>query len=595
MYIQDTNDVIDEYLSGAWWVKDNANIPFSIMSLNNKLAEKAHKRYWLTKVYTDDVREAYKTRLFHIHNLGHLTTYCVGWDTEEILLRGFKGQPGRQSSRPPKHFRAALGQVYNFLYTLQGEAAGAEALNNFDTYLAPFIAYDNLDQGEVDQCIQEFVYNMNVPTRVGGQQPFTNITLDQTVPKHMAEENAIRGGKADQNTYADYQDEMDMLNAAWWKQRIAGDADGRPQPFPIETLNVTKDFNFEDELLFKAVALRGAPYFANYANELIDMSPEDARSMCCRIRIDNRELVKRGGGFFGAHPLTGSIGVVTMNMPLIAYLTKDEDTFFELLGDSMDIAKDTLQLKRDFIEGKTSDTPTLYPYSKLYLDSVHQRFGKYWMNHFSTIGLVGMNEACLNLFGEGIQNQQGLDFSIKTLNFMRDKALQYQEETDNMFNIEATPAETTSFDLALADKKQFRMIKTSGTKKVPYYTNSTQLPVGLEESLGFFLNHQNNLQKLYTGGTVFHIWNGENQSYWEGVAKLLQRSLYNTQIPYMSYTPTTSVCQNHGLMSGEFWTCPTCGLNCEVWSRVTGYFSPISRWNDGKRQEFRERTHFSIG
>jgi len=594
MYIEDTNDSINEFINGAWWSRENANIPFSIMSLNNKIAEKAHKRYWLTEVYNEDIRQAYKTRLFKIHNLGHLTTYCVGWNTEDIILKGFKGQPGRHSSRPPKHFRVALGQIYNFLYTLQGEAAGAEALNNFDTYLAPFIYYDKMSQEDVDQCIQEFIFNMNVPTRVGGQQPFTNITLDQRVPKHMENDSVIIAGKYMDDVYGNFQEQMDMLNKAWWKQRLSGDADGSPQPFPIETLNVTKDFDWGDETLFKAVALRGSPYFANYVSPNIDTSPEDARSMCCRLRIDNRELQKRGGGFFGAHPLTGSIGVVTMNMPLIAYLSKDEGAFFGLLDHALEIGRDSLELKREFIEARTASNPTLYPFSKIYLQSVYDRFGEYWINHFSTLGLVGMHEACLNLFGEGIETDSGLKFSINVLNHMRDRALEFQQETDHMYNAEATPAESTSHTLAKYDKQQFPRIIASGNKMGWFYTNSSQLPNDYDAPLSTYLSHQNQLQPLYTGGTVFHIWNGEAASWWEGVAKLVRRVLVNTELPYLTYTPTTSVCPTHGIMGGEVPVCPYCGQNNEIWTRVTGYFSVVSQWNDGKRQEFKIRHHFSL-
>lgn len=588
----DTNKIINDFVNDAWWAKENSNIPYSIMSLNNKIAERAHAYYWLSEVYTPEIRKGFDDRLFHIHNLGHLTTYCVGWNTEDILLKGFKGQPGRQTSKPAKHFRAALGQMYNYLYTLQGEAAGAEALNNFDTYLAPFIFYDRLDQNEVDQCIQEFIFNMNVPTRVGGQQPFTNITMDQRVPKFMSEEKTVRGGKYTKYTYGDFQDEIEMLNNAWWKQRIKGDGDGRPQPFPIETLNVTEEFDWDDELLFRAVALRGTPYFSNFLNT--DMNPEDVRSMCCRIRINNTVLNRRGGGFFGSSPLTGSIGVTTLNLPLIAYLSKDEDKFFELISYALELMKQSLELKRTEIEKNTIASPSLYPFSKLYLDGVYERFGEYWKNHFSTIGLVGMNEACLNLIGEGIDSEAGLKLSVKVLNFLRQKALEFQEETDNMWNIEATPAEGTAYRLAMMDKAQYPDIIVSGIDKAPYYTNSTQLPVGLDKSLGYHLNHQNKLQPLYTGGTVFHVWNGERSSWWEGVSKLVRRIAEGTELSYYTYSPTTSVCPVHGLMSGEVWECPHCGAVMEVWQRITGYFSPVNQWNAGKVQEFSERIHFKV-
>ena len=593
MNLLNTNIIIENFINKTTWeTEENANIPYSIMSLNNDLAEAAYKEYWLTKLYTKPIIKGYKDGLFHIHNLGFLSVYCVGWNIEDILLKGFKGQKGRQSSSPAKHFRTALGHIYNFLYTLQGEAAGAEALSNFDTYLAPFISYDNLKQREVDQAIQEFIFNMNIPTRVGGQQPFTNITLDQVVPKFMGEMPVIIAGKHTNDVYGSFQDEMDMLNKGWWKQRIVGDAVGRAQPFPIETLNVTDKFNWEDETLFRAVALRGSPYFANFINS--DMNPEDVRSMCCRLRIDNTVLNKRGGGYFGASPLTGSIGVVTMNLPLIAYRTKDKGRFLELLEEGMEIAKDSLEIKRKIIERCIGGSNTLYPYSKVYLEDVHKRFGEYWKNHFSTIGLIGMNEACLNLFGEDITTKESSKFSMSVLNFMRDVVLDFQSETDNMYNLEATPAESTSFRLAIRDKTRYPDIITAGTEEAPYYTNSSQIPVGMDKPLGFYLKHQSKLQTLYTGGTVFHIWNGENTPSWRGVSKMIRRVAENYELPYYTYSPVTSLCPIHGFISGEHWTCPTCGGDCEVWQRVVGYFSEVSLWNKGKRQEFKERKRFEV-
>jgi ribonucleoside-triphosphate reductase len=561
------------------------------MSLNNDLAEAAHKQYWLTEVYDKSIRDGYSNGIFHIHNLGHLSTYCVGWSLEDLLRMGFKGQYGRQTSNPAKHFRSALGHIYNFLYTLQGESAGAQALSNFDTYLAPFIHYDDLEQDEVDQLIQEFIFNMNVPTRVGGQQPFTNITLDQVIPKFMADDSVLVGGKLKDDVYGSFQDEMDMLNEAWWKQRIAGDGEGRPQPFPIETLNVTKDFNWDDKLLFKAVALRGTPYFSNFINS--DMNPEDVRSMCCRLRIDNTILNKRGGGFFGSSPLTGSIGVVTLNLPLMGYLSKSKEEFFEKLEEAMDLAKDSLEMKR-VVLGNLTKNIRLYPYSMVYLDGVQKRFGEYWKNHFSTIGLIGMNEACLNLLGVNIIDPDGLEFAQTVLDFMRIICLRFQEETDNMYNLEASPAESTAYKLALYDRTRFPDIITAGIPEAPYYTNSTQLPVDCDKPLGFHLSHQNKLQPKYTGGTVLHIWNGESTPRWEAVSKLVNRIATNYNINYFTYSPTTSVCPAHGLIAGEYHECPTCGGPTEVWQRVTGYFSPLAQWNIGKKQEFKERHPFKV-
>jgi ribonucleoside-triphosphate reductase len=587
-----TNKLIDDFINQKTWeVHENSNIPFSIMSLNNDLAEAAHKEYWLTRVYDEEIRRSYSEGYFHIHDLGFLTTYCTGWNIEDVLKIGFRGQYGRQASSPPKHLGSALGQLCNYLYTMQGEAAGAEAVSNFDTYLAPFIFFDDMTQEEVNQAVQVFIYNINIPTRVGGQAPFTNITLDQVVPKFMQDDYVLRGGEYTEYVYGDFQEEMNMLNRAWWLQRIKGDADGRPQPFPIETLNVTEDFNWEDETLFKAVALRGTPYFSNFWNS--DMNPEDVRSMCCRLRIDNTELRKRGGGYFGSNPLTGSIGVVTMNLPLLAYLAKDKDEYFNMLETHMEIAKRSLELKRQTLEKLTRDL-RLYPFSMLYLQGVYDRFGEYWKNHFNTIGLVGMNEACRNLTGEDIISNEGLQFAIETLDFMRDKCIQYQEETDNMFNLEATPAEGTSYKLARRDKERYPDIITSGTAEAPYYTNSTQLPVYTDAPLGFYLTHQNKLQTKYTGGTVFHIWNGEVTPRWEAVSKLVKRVAQNTELPYYTYSPTTSVCPKCGFIAGEVHTCPDCGSKCEVWQRVTGYFSVVDNWNTGKKQEFTERHHFTI-
>jgi ribonucleoside-triphosphate reductase (formate) len=583
--------VIDDYLDDAWWTKENANIDKSVMAMNNRLAEQDVKQWWLSRIYTDKIRNAYSNGLFHIHNLGHLTTYCVGWNLEDLQKIGFKGAPGKQTSGPAKHFRSMLGQIYNFMFTLQGEAAGAQAFSNFDSYLAPFVSYDGLSQDDVDQGIQEFLFNMNVATRVGGQPPFTNITLDQTIPKFMEDDYTIRGGEYTDDTYGSFDKEISMINEAWWKARIKGDFVGRVQPFPIETLNVTKDFDWEDELLFKAVALRGTPYFSNFINS--DMNPEDVRSMCCRLRIDNTVLNKRGGGFFGASPLTGSVGVVTLNMPMIAYNTKDEDRFLETIDHGMELAMESLQLKRAVLERMT--TNNMYPYSKVYLDSVYQRFGKYWENHFSTIGLVGMNEACLNLIDEDIASSSGLDLAVRTLDFMRDKALELQDKTNAMVNIEATPAEGTAYRLAMNDRKTYgRDLITAGTRDTPYYTNSTHLPVDTDEGLGFYLNHQDKLQPKYTGGTVFHIWNGEVVPQWEAVSNLVRRVATNYSLNYFTYSPTTSVCPTHGFLSGEQPICPKCGSECEVWQRVTGFFAPVKQWNAGKKQEFQERHHFTV-
>ncbi|RLI27549.1 ribonucleoside triphosphate reductase, partial [Candidatus Bathyarchaeota archaeon] len=497
---------------------------------------------------------------------------------------------------PAKHFRTALGQVVNFFYTLQGEAAGAQAFSNFDTHLAPFIRYDGLSQKEVEQALQEFFFNMNVPTRVGFQTPFTNVTLDLKVPDFMKNEPVIIGGKLMDETYGDMQEEMEMFNEAFLKVMLEGDARGRVFTFPIPTYNVTKDFDWDSPVaqkLFEVTAKYGVPYFSNFVNS--DMKPEDVRSMCCRLRIDNRELRKRGGGFFGANPLTGSIGVVTLNLPRIGYLSKDETEFFERLEALMETARDSLEIKRKVLERFTEKG--LYPYSRHYLRLVKEGFGKYWKNHFSTIGLVGMNEAILNLFGYGIATPEGLKFAIKVLTFMREKLADFQEETGNIYNLEATPAEGTSYRLARIDKRKYPDIIVANEKYLskgaePFYTNSSQLPVDYEIDLFEALEHQDKLQTLYTGGTVFHIYLGERVYSWKATAELVKKVAWNFHLPYFTLTPTFSICPSHGYLSGGHKHCPKCGAKCEVYSRVVGYLRPVDQWNDGKQAEFAIRRTF---
>jgi ribonucleoside-triphosphate reductase len=586
----DSGKIIDEYLSGGDITKDNANIGKSVNALYNHISEAGATDWWFTHHYNADIQKAHNDGFFHIHNLGYISTYCVGWNIEDLLLMGLKGSKGMQTSAPPKHFGSAMAQMAEFNFALQNEAAGAMAFSNIDTYLAPLIRLDHLELDEVIQILQEYKFRMNMDIRRGGQSVFSNVTLDRIIPKHLEDEPIIVGGKHTDDSFGSFQDEMDLFNEAWWKVSIRGDAEGRTQAFPIETLNVTEDFAWDDELMWKAIAKRGTPYFANFINS--DMKPEDARSMCCRLRIDNRILLKKGGGLFGSSPLTGSIGVVTLNLPLIGYMAKDETVFFELLDHFMDLAMESLVIKRDVIEALT--VGGFYPRSKIYLKAVHDRFGKYWANHFNTIGIVGMNEALINMFGHDISGEEGQKFSIKTLNHMRDRAIMYQEKYDTQVNIEATPAETAAWKLAEKAVKMFPDLVTSGTPEGRYFTNSTQLPVGLNEPLGFFLEHQSPIQKLYTGGTVFHVWNGENQSHWEGVSNLMRNICKETELSYTTYTPTTSLCPVHGHMAGEYWACPTCGAETEVWSRITGYFSEVGRWNRGKRQEFKDRTHFTV-
>jgi ribonucleoside-triphosphate reductase len=487
--------------------------------------------------------------------------------------------------------------VVNFFYTLQGEAAGAQAFSNFDTYLAPFIRYDHLTQKDVEQALQEFFFNMNVPTRVGFQTPFTNLTLDLTVPDFMKNEAVLYNGKVTQDTYGDMTKEMEMFNLAFAEGMRQGDSKGRVFTFPIPTYNITKDFDWDSpvsQAIFEVTAKYGVPYFSNFVNS--DMKPEDVRSMCCRLRIDNRELRKRGGGFFGANPLTGSIGVVTLNIPRIGYLSKDEDEFFERLEGLMEVAKQSLEIKRKVLESFTDNG--LYPYSKRYLRHVKEGYGKFWKNHFSTIGIVGVNEAIINLLGQNIASRDGQAFAMKMLTFMRKRLADYQEETDCIYNLEATPAEGTSYRLARIDKRRYKDIIFANQKQIvsdhaePFYTNSSQLPVDFSGDLFDALEHQETLQSLYTGGTVFHIFLGERVNSWKSAAELIKKVAWNSKLPYFTLTPTFSICPTHGYTNGEHKLCPVCGANSEVYSRVVGYLRPVDQWNDGKQAEFAMRKTF---
>jgi ribonucleoside-triphosphate reductase len=590
-------DLVDQYLDiEDWRVKENSNMSYSLQGLNNYLSSTIIAKYWITRIYPSNIAEAHFSGALHIHNLGILGPYCVGWDLRDLLLSGFGGVMGKIESKPAKHFRTALGQVVNFFYTLQGEAAGAQAFSNFDTYLAPFIRYDELNQKEVEQALQEFFFNMNVPTRVGFQTPFTNVTLDLKIPGFMKNEPVVFGGKVTGETFGDMQAEMEMFNTAYADVMSQGDSKSRVFTFPIPTYNVTKDFDWESPMtqrIFEVTAKYGVPYFSNFINS--DMKPEDVRSMCCRLRIDNRELHKRGGGLFGANPLTGSIGVVTLNLPRIGYLAKDEDEFFERLGALMEIAKDSLEIKRKGLENFTENG--LYPYSRRYLRYVKEGFGKYWKNHFSTIGLIGMNEATLNLLGCSIGSPEGLEFAVKTLSFMRKKLVDFQAETENIYNLEATPAEGTSYRLARIDKVKYPDMVVANEKHLvngahPFYTNSSQLPVDYEGDLFEALEHQERLQTLYTGGTVFHIYLGERLHSWESAAEIIRRVAWNSQLPYFTLTPTFSICPTHGYINGEHKECPTCRAKCEVYSRVVGYLRPVDQWNDGKQAEFAIRRNF---
>jgi ribonucleoside-triphosphate reductase (formate) len=593
-----SSDMVDQYLEVEdWRVKENSNMSYSLQGLNNYLSSTVIAKYWIARIYPEKIAESHFSGDIHIHDLGVLGPYCVGWDVSDLLLSGFGGVSGKIESKPAKHFRTALGQVVNFFYTLQGEAAGAQAFSNFDTYLAPFIRYDHLNQKEVEQALQEFFFNMNVPTRVGFQTPFTNLTLDLTVPDFMKNEAVLYNGKVTQDTYGDMTKEMEMFNLAFAEGMRQGDSKGRVFTFPIPTYNITKDFHWDSSVaqaIFEVTAKYGVPYFSNFVNS--DMKPEDVRSMCCRLRIDNRELRKRGGGFFGANPLTGSIGVVTLNIPRIGYLSKDEDEFFERLETLMETAKQSLEIKRKVLEAFTDNG--LYPYSRRYLRHVKDGYGKFWKNHFSTIGIVGVNEAIINLLGTNIASRDGQAFAQKMLTFMRSRLADYQEETGCIYNLEATPAEGTSYRLARIDKKRYKDIVFANQKQIksnhaePFYTNSSQLPVDFAGDLFDALEHQETLQSLYTGGTVFHIFLGERLQSWKSAAELIKKVAWNSKLPYFTLTPTFSICPTHGYTTGEHKQCPVCGATSEVYSRVVGYLRPVDQWNDGKQAEFDIRKTF---
>lgn len=588
-------DKVNQYLSKLdWEVKENSNMTYSLQGLNNYLASSLSKTYWLNKVYPSTIRDAHESGDFHLHDLNQLSVYCVGWDLADLLLQGFRGVTGKLETHPAKHFRTALGQVVNFFYTMQGEAAGAQAFSNFDTLLAPFIRFDNLDETRVKQCLQEFVFNINVPTRVGFQTPFTNITLDLFCPKHLANEPVIFGGQPLDCTYGEFQAEMDVFNRALFQVMAEGDARGRVMTFPIPTINVDKHFDWDNpnlEGLWEMTAKYGIPYFANFVNS--DMSPEDTRSMCCRLRIDNTQLERRGGGLFGANPLTGSVGVVTLNLPRLGHVAKSETEFLENLGKLMDLARDSLEIKRDWLEKLTS--ANLYPYTTFYLKHIKERFGKYWKNHFSTIGIVGMNEACLNLLGQDITTEEGKSFSLRVLNFMRDRITEYQMATGNHYNLEATPAEGTSFRLAQKDKKRYgdKIIAANEQERtdgeVAFYTNSVHVPVNHTDDPFALLEHQDDLQTKFTGGTVVHLFLGERVHSTTAVKKFVRKVAEGYKLPYFSITPTFSICPDHGYLSGEQKICPHCNTKTEVYSRVVGYIRPVEQWNEGKQAEYKLR------
>lgn len=592
--------LIEQYIKKAdWKVNENSNMSFSLQGMQNYISSRVTELYWLNTVYSDEVRKAHEECDFHIHDLSSLSTYCVGWSLQDLMLEGFRGVQGKSESAPPKHFRSALGQVVNFLYTLQGESAGAQAFSNFDTFLCPFIRYDNLTDEQVSQALQEFIFNMNVSTRVGFQTPFTNISLDLKIPSHLRDHPVIYGGQLQKECYGDFQEEADRFNKALFDLFLAGDAKGRPFTFPIPTYSITKDFDWNNPVLdglWKMAGKYGIPYFSNFIGS--DMSPEDARSMCCRLRIDNTKLRLRGGGLFGSNPLTGSIGVVTINMPRLGYLSKTEQEFKHRLRLLMDTAKESLEIKR--VEIEKFMEKGLYPYSKHYLRSIKEHSGSYWINHFSTIGLIGMNEAVMNFMGKDIGTKEGQEFAHRILDFMRDILITYQDETGNQYNLEATPGEGTSYRFAKKDKELFPSIMVANEKEVkeknaaPFYTNSTHLPVNYTDDIFELLDLQDTLQQKYTGGTVLHFFLGERIDNPSVIKKLVKKICENYRLPYFSLTPTFSVCPSHGYIPREEKLCPECGSRCEIYSRVVGYLRPVDQWNAGKQNEFRMRRYFTV-
>ena len=600
--LKEAVDLVDKYIREIdWRVKENANMSYSLQGLNNYVASAVSSKYWMNRIYSKKIRDAHEQGDFHIHDLQSISAYCCGWDLQDLLRQGFTGVSGKVACKPAKHFGSILGQMVNFIYTLQGEVAGAEAFSNFDTLLAPFVRYDKLNYGQVKQEIQSFVFNMNVSTRVGFQTPFSNITLDITPPKTLAKEAVVIGGVPRKETYGEFQEEMNMINRAFAEVMMEGDASGRVFTFPIPTYNIGKKFDWNDDRfdpIWEMTAKYGIPYFANFINS--DMDPEDARSMCCRLRLDNRELHKRGGGLFGANPLTGSIGVVTINLPRLGYVSKNKREFFKKLNELMDLAMQSLEIKRKLIEDLSEKG--LYPYSKFYLKGIKERRGQYWANHFSTIGLVGMNEALLNLIKKDITAKEGQKLAEKILMYMRERIIGYQKETDNLYNLEATPAEGTAYRLARLDKEKYPDIIFANSEAVennganPYYTNSSQLPVSFTEDIFEALDIQDKLQTKYTGGTVLHGFLGERINGIETTKKLVRKIAENYALPYFTISPTFSICPVHGYIEGEHYVCPKCVVKqkCEVYSRVVGYIRPVQQWNEGKQAEFEDRKEFVV-
>jgi len=592
-------EVVDDYLSlKDWRVKESANSSYSLQGLNQHISTVITSQYWLNKLYPENIASMHRQGYFHIHDLGFLSVYCVGWDLRDLLVSGFRGVKGKTQTRPAKHFRTALGQIVNFFYTMQGEAAGAQAFSNFDTLLAPFIRFDNLSYAQVKQSLQEFLYNMNIPTRVGFQTPFTNVTLDLVVPDFLKDEPVVYGGGLHETVYGHYQREVNLFNKAFAELMSEGDATGTPFSFPIPTYNITKDFDWDNpdyEPIWDMTSKYGIPYFSNFVNS--DLSPDDVRSMCCRLRLDKRELNRRGGGLFASNPLTGSVGVVTINLPKLGYEASSEEQLLQRLRNLMELAKSSLEIKRKTIELYTEKG--LYPYSKYYLRDIHSRHNCYWKNHFSTIGIVGMNECCLNFLGVGISDNEGKEFAIRVLNYMRDVLAEFQEETCNIYNLEATPAESTAYRFARIDTMQYGDLITANQEDYlkgaqPYYTNSTHLPVSYSDDIFRVLTHQDELQTLYTGGTVLHIFTGEKAIPAASVKSIVKKIAGRFRLPYFTLSPTFSICPSHGYINGEHFECPECGSTCEVFSRIVGYLRPVSQWNEGKKKEYRDRKLFRV-
>ena len=588
--ILDYKEIVDKYVkNNDWRVKENSTVTYSVggLILSNSGAITAN--YWLSEVYDDEIANAHRNADIHLHDLSMLTGYCAGWSLKDLIKNGLGGVPGKITSAPAKHLATLCNQMVNFLGIMQNEWAGAQAFSSFDTYLAPFVKTDNLTYDQVKKCIESFIYGVNTPSRWGTQAPFSNITLDWTVPADLANMPCIVGGKEMDFCYKDCKKEMDMVNRAFIETMIEGDAHGRGFQYPIPTYSITRDFDWSEtennKLLFEMTAKYGTPYFSNYINS--DMEPSDVRSMCCRLRLDLRELRKKSGGFFGSGESTGSVGVVTINMPRIAYLSATPEEFYQRLDRLMDIAARSLKIKRNVISKLLDEG--LYPYTKRYLGTFN--------NHFSTIGLVGMNETCLNAswLGCDLTHPEAQEFTKEVLSHMRERLSDYQEQYGDLYNLEATPAESTSYRLAMHDKKRFDHIKTANDNGTPYYTNSSHLPVGYTDDIFAALDIQDDLQTLYTSGTVFHAFLGEKLPSWKSAADLVRKIAENYKLPYYTLSPTYSVCRNHGYLAGEHMVCPHCGEKTEVYSRITGYYRPVQNWNDGKSQEYKDRVTYDIG